>query len=744
MMRSFIFILFAFLVLDLNAQYLISGKVTDKSNSPLAGATVYLPDLNKGTMTDASGNYTISDLPEGKIKIQFSYIGYINVLETVIIEKPVTEMNVALETTTVTTDEIVISAGSSSTQHENAVKIESLKLDLSQVKVTSNFTETLTNIPGVEMISKGAGVSKPVIRGLSMNDILVLNNGFRFENYQYSDHHPLGIDESGIEDVEVIKGPSSLLYGSDAIGGVINFIREKPAPLQTIEGDYNLKLFSNSLGYANNFGLKGSSKHISGGMRFGQKSNADYLQGGGIFVPNTRFSEYSVKLNAALTGKAGYSRWFYDYGKQNYGLAEPEAFTFVTERGRKINAFYQQFGTHMLSSQNKLYLGKMKLDLNPSFQNTELIHFGESGNYEIQMRLATFTWETKLYLPSGKNAEYIAGYQGMYQDNLNLNNRDTKLLPDASILNNSAFFLIQQTLIEKLKLQAGLRFDRKSVSTKPVGTYDQPAYRPAVDRNYDSFSGSAGFTYNFSESFLVRSNVASAFRTPNLAELTSNGQHELRYEIGDENLSPEKSYETDLSFHYHIDNLTIDLAGFFNHINNYIYISPTADTSANGIRIYRYEQGNSYLYGAEAGFHFHPQGAKWMHLLATYSSVKAKQENGNYLPFIPADRLYAEFRAEKKKLLFFNDAYFSIGATNVFRQDHPAPLETGTKGYSLADITFGGKLKIMARELSLDLSASNIFDTKYIDHLSTLKETGYFNQGRNIALSVRLPFEINK
>ena len=204
-------------------------------------------------------------------------------------------MNINLNSTTIEAGEVVISGGYNSTQHDNAVKIDVLNLNPLTIKNTPNFSEVLTRVPGVDMISKGSGVSKPVIRGLSMNDILVLNNGVRFENYQYSSHHPLGIDEFGIEDVEIIKGPASLLYGSDAIGGVINFIKEKPAPVNTISGDYNMQLFSNTLGMTNNFGIKGASKKFFGGIRIGQKTNADFLQGGGDFVPNSRFNELSFK-----------------------------------------------------------------------------------------------------------------------------------------------------------------------------------------------------------------------------------------------------------------------------------------------------------------------------------------------------------------------------------------------------------------------------------------------------------------
>jgi iron complex outermembrane receptor protein len=744
MRKTFFFCAFILLFYDLYAQNLLKGKVTDQDKLPLSGATIFLPELNKGTMADKNGLYILSGLPSGKIKIQVSYIGYNSKIETILLKDSETELNVTLETTTIRTEEIIVTGGYSSTQHENAIKIEALKLEYSDIKPTPNLTDIITKIPGVNMISKGSGVSKPVIRGLSMNDILILNNGVRFENYQYSDHHPLGIDEFGIEDIEVIKGPSSLLYGSDAIGGVINFIKERPAPIGTIEGDYNLQLFSNTLGISNNFGLKGSSQHLFGGIRLGQKSNSDFLQGGGDFVPNTRFKEYSIKLNTGFTGSSGTFRLFYDYSRQNLGLAEDEAIESIAKRGRNLEIFYQHFNTHLLSTQNKLYLGKMKLDINSAYQNTELIHFGEPSVYEIQMRLATLTYDAKLYLPSDKNSEYIIGYQGMYQNNLNLNERETKLLPDALIFNNSIFFLLQKTFFSKLKFQTGIRFDDKSINTIALGDAGQSDYREALGKRYNSLSGSLGATYTITDNLLLRYNFASAFRTPNLAELTSNGQHETRYEIGDKNLVPEKSYEFDLSMHYHIDNLTFDLAGFYNSINNYIFISPTGDTTSNGIYIYKYEQNNSYLYGAEAGIHFHPESMKWLHLLTTYSSVTGKQKNGSNLPFIPAKKIYMELRAEKESLAFLHKAFLMVTSTSVFKQEKIALEETSTNAYTLMDISIGGQIKVRDQFISISLGATNIFDRLYIDHLSTLKEVGFFNPGRNLTMTLKIPFIIRK
>ncbi len=728
-----------------NAQNKISGKIVDQDSLPLIGATVFVPDLNKGTVSNAKGSYELSNLPSGNIKIQFSFVGYTNRIETFVLNGENLELNVTLKQTIIDAEEIVITGGYNSTQHENAVKIDVLKLSPLTIKNTPNFTETLTQVAGVDMISKGSGVSKPVIRGLSMNDILVLNNGVRFENYQYSSHHPLGIDEFGIEDVEIIKGPASLLYGSDAIGGVINFIKERPAPVGSIVGDYNMQLFSNTLGLTNNLGIKGASKRFFGGIRVGQKTNADFLQGGGAFVPNSRFNEMSIKTNVGFTDKIGTFKLFYDYNNQKLGLVEDEAIDAITVRGRENKIWYQKLNTHLLSSQNKLYLGKFKLDINSAYQNTELIHFGDLNVYEIQMKLATLTYEAKLHLPSKENSEYIIGFQGFNQTNANLNSRETKLLPDASTNNYSAFGLLQYTFFKKLKVQTGVRYDAKSISTKAIGLPADPlTYRPAIDKSYGSFSGSLGSTYNFSEELLFRVNFAAAYRTPNLAELTSNGQHELRYEIGDQNLVPENAYEADLSIHYHKDNYTFDIAGFYNMVDNYIFISPTGDTTVSGIDIFRYKQANSVLFGGEAGLHIHPKPIKWLHFKTTFSSVIGKQENGDFLPFVPAHKLKFELQTEKEKLLFLHNAFISVNTTTAFNQNNAAPDETPTKGYTLLDLSVGGNIRVRNQFFTLSLSANNVLDTKYIDHLSTLKEVNLYNQGRNISLSLRIPFDITR
>jgi len=723
------------------AQNTISGSIQNSQNQPLEGASIFISETHQGTVSDANGLFQLNHLPNGKITLQCSFVGYANHVETVQLSGQPIQLQIILMESAIESEEIVISAGYNTTQHDNAVKIEVFKVHPMEVKITPNFTEMLTKIPGVDMISKGSGVSKPVIRGLSMNDILVLNNGVRFENYQYSSHHPLGIDEFGIENVEIIKGPASLLYGSDAIGGVINFIKEKPAPVNSFKGDYNTQFFSNSLGFNNNIGLKGASEKFFGSIRLGQKSNADYLQGGGIFVPNSRFNEKSFKSNVGLTNTLGTFKLFYDFNQQRLGLVEDEAIESIETRGRKVEIMYQGFNNHLISSQNKLHLGSYKLDVNGAFQNTELAHFDEAGGYELQMQLQTLTYETKFYFPSLKKSEYIVGFQGFNQKNININDRETILLPDAVTQNYSIFGMMQIQPVEKLRIQTGLRFDTKSIETEAVtDEITSEIIRNALDVSYQSLSGSLGLTFHVNDDALIRGNIASAYRTPNLAELTSDGPHELRYEIGNSALDPEKSWETDLSFHYHKNDFTFDVAAYLNTIKNYIFIAPTGLNTDDGLPIFQYQQADSKLYGGEIGIHYHPENLKFLHFETTFASVVGKQNDGAFLPFIPAQKLNFEVRAEKEKLAFLNNTFVAFSVQNAFKQENTADDETLTDAYSLFDASMGGSIPWQKQDINIQLSVTNIFDRKYIDHLSTLKEVGLFNPGRSFNISLRIPF----
>jgi len=719
------------------AQNSIKGRVTDKTNSEaLSFANVYLPEHNKGTLTDKNGEFVLTNLSKGELKIQFSYVGYKTVIKTIFVENTETILNIEMEPAILQAEEVVVSGGTYSTQHENAIKIDLIKSKEIASIGTPTFIEALANVPGVDMIAKGTGVAKPVIRGLSMTNILMLNNGVKMENFQFSENHPFIIDEFGIDHVEIIKGPASLLYGSDAVGGVINVVKEKPAPIGKILGDYNMQYYSNTQGVVSNLGVKGSSESIFWGLRGGIKSHTDYRDGNGDYVPNTRFNEYSFKANLGINKSFGLFRLYYDYNRPKLGMCVSDAVTLTTENGRKNKIWYQDLTNHIISTRNTLFFKKYKVDLNASYQmnNRKLQTDKNKPFFEmVDMDMNTFSYEVKTYLPSTENSEYIVGLQGASKTNRN-HKAPNHILPDANVNDFSAFGLAQHTFFKKLQTQAGIRYDFRSIST------EAETNKEAVNTNYGNISASLGATYEVNKNILLRANFASAYRTPNIAELTQNGMHGARYEQGNPKLKSQRNYEADLSAHFHSKYLMVDVSGFYNSINDYIFIAPTDDTIASGDKIYRYSQTNSEIYGGELAIDVLP--FDWLNFKTSYAYLIGKQDDGSNLPFIPQNKLRFELKFQKQKLVFLKNTFLKVGGLYAAKQNNPAMFETKTDSYFLLNAGIGTDIKWANQIVSLSVKANNLLNETYIDHLSTLKGMGYYNIGRNISVNLKIPFRI--
>ncbi|MEA3495452.1 MAG: TonB-dependent receptor [Bacteroidota bacterium] len=733
----FIIMLFAMMNQIGFAQNSIKGRVTDKTNNEaLSFANVYLPEQNKGTLTDENGEFALTNLPKGEFKIQFSYVGYKSIIKTIFANNTETILNIEMEPTVLQAEEVVISGGTYSTQHENAIKIDLIKSKEITSIGTPTFIEAIANVPGVDMIAKGTGVAKPVIRGLSMTNILMLNNGVKMENFQFSENHPFLIDEFGIDRIEIIKGPASLLYGSDAVGGVINIIKEKPAPTGKILGDYNMQFHSNTQGVVSNLGIKGSSENFFWGLGVGAKSHADYKDGNGNYVPNTRFNEYSFKTDVGINKSFGLFRLYYDYSQPKLGMCVGTAVPLTIENGRENKFWYQDLTNHIISTRNTLFFKKYKVDLNAAYQmNNRRLQTDENMPFfeMVDMDLNTFSYEVKTYLPSTANSEYIVGLQGANKTNRN-NEAPNHILPDADVNDFSVFGLAQYTFFEKMKAQAGIRYDFRSIST------EAEINKEAVNTDYGNVSASLGATYKINKNILLRTNLASAYRTPNIAELTQNGMHGARYEQGNPNLKSQRSYEADLSTHFHSKYVMVDISCFYNSINDYIFIAPTDDTIASGDKIYRYSQTNSGIYGGELAIDVMP--FDWLNFQTSYAYLIGKQDNGNYLPFIPQNKLRVELKFQKQNLAFLKNPFLKVGGLLASKQNNPAMFETETDSYFLLNAGIGTEIKWANQMVSLSVHANNLLNETYIDHLSTLKGMGYYNIGRNISVNLKIPFGI--
>ncbi|WP_372753574.1 TonB-dependent receptor domain-containing protein, partial [Labilibaculum sp.] len=544
----------------------LSGTITDAENGmQMPGVSIFIPELQKGSVSQSDGSYLLENLPKGKITIQFSFIGYESKIEIINISKEYSELNIAMQFTSVTTQDVVVSGGFPSAQHENSIKISLLSKQELELLATPSLGEKLASIPGVDVISRSPGISTPVIRGLSLNNILFLNNGVRLENFQFSSDHPFLVSDQGADRIEVIKGPASLLYGSDAMGGVINILREKPAPSNTLQADASSQYHSVSEGLATNVGVKASYKNWFWMLRANQQSHKDYKDGSGEYVPNSRFNSKGLQLGLGLVKNIGSFKIYYDYLRPKLGLTNATSIDLVNTDNRKNYYWYQNLSQHLISLRNRLFLDNYKLEMNAAYQFNQRRLNGnpESENFRlVDMNLNTFTYDSKLYFPSSESNQFLVGIQGMHQSNTN-HEAPNRIIPDAQIDDFSVFTLFKKEL-NNIGLQLGVRYDHRSLyvpeqesaghsheESEEEEDDDHDEETIHINRTFDNLNASLGATFHLSENLFLRSNFASGYRAPNLAELTQDGLHNDRYEEGDPNLDPQKSLESDLGIHYH-------------------------------------------------------------------------------------------------------------------------------------------------------------------------------------------------
>jgi iron complex outermembrane receptor protein len=717
----------------LYAQNSVSGTVTNMTNQPVSGVSVYAPELHKGTTTDENGKFSLTNLPNGTVKLSFTFVGFITQNKTIKGLEKENTLDVILEETIFQMDAVIVSTAFNKIQSQNVMKVEHKTIKELQQKGTATLIEGLATIPGVSQVSTGTSIGKPVIRGLSGNRVLVYSQGVRMENQQFGDEHGLGLNDAGVESVEVIKGPASLLYGSDALGGVLYFNPEKFADANTFKANFSQKLFSNTLGSNSSLGLKTSTENWKFITRGSYNTHSDYRISGGDRVTNTRYNETDFKSGIGYNNSRFSSILRYNYNKLDLGIPEDG----IAEQTSSKNTVFPRQGVfnHLLSLNSVIYLKDSKLDFDLGYVANDRSEFEDSDVAGLRMKLKTFNYDAKYHLPKMGKLESILGIQGMHQTNSNLG--EEYLIPDATTNDFGVFGTINYEWDNNSALQAGLRFDNRKIATTENGIVGEEGYFKAVDKSFDSFNASLGYKRNLAEDLTLRLNLASGFRAPNLAELTSNGVHEgtNRYEVGNSDLKTEQNVQSDINLEYNNSHFEFFVNGFYNHINNYIYTAPTG-TQRDNNDVFDYIQNNAKLYGGEIGLHFHPHPLDWLHYETSFETVTGKKQNGDYLPLIPANNWSNTIRTEFRIKNWFEAGYATLNFTSTFNQNNVSGFETESNGYTLVNLGFGGTVKLGETVFDINLNGNNLFDKSYIAHLSRLKNDGIPNIGRNIVLGV--------
>ncbi|MGN7514288.1 MAG: TonB-dependent receptor [Allomuricauda sp.] len=751
MKQFYISVLLALTSIYTYSQNTLSGNISDaETGEPLEQVSVYIPQLENGTVTDADGNYTLKNLPEGNYKLVISYIGFETYSTSFEISEGSNQFNYQMFPSVIEMDEVVLSTPFHKLQRENVMKVEQKSMEELKQQGGITLSEGITNIPGVSSVSTGVGIGKPVIRGLSFNRVLVYTQGVRLENQQYGGEHGLGINDAGVSSVEVIKGPASLLYGSDALGGVLYLNPEKFETSGETSGDVNMRYFTNTLGYNANAGFKTSGEKLKFLVRGAYASNADYETGDGTSVTNSRFNEADLKTGLAYQTAKFKTELRYNYNTADLGIPEEIG---VQNNDREPLEPYQELSTHILSAKNNFFFRKSSLEATfgytvnnrKEFEEHHEEHAGEEPVEEhaeeeegaaLDMKLSTFNYNIQFNPQWGKMTT-IFGVQGMHQTNENFG--EEVLVPNA-ITNDFGVLATSHIHFTKSDLQIGLRYDLRSINGEASGIEGDEEYIPALDKNFNSFNAALGYRMDLTNNIMGRLNLATGFRAPNLSELSSNGLHSgaNRVEIGNPELDSEQNFQIDLALEYGNRHIEAYVNTFYNIVNDYIYLEPTGEFRELD-PVYDFQQQNAILYGGEFGFHLHPHPIDWLHLESSYDIVFGELKDNSNLPLIPANRWTNTFRVEWKKRNQDYKCYAFVTLQTFFDQNKVADFETKTPRYNLFNVGFGGDMKIFNQKVGYSITGNNLFDKNYISHLSRLKADGIANIGRNISFNLNVP-----
>ncbi|HEY0091220.1 MAG TPA: TonB-dependent receptor, partial [Flavobacterium sp.] len=449
-------------------------------------------------------------------------------------------------------------------------------------------------------------------------------------------------------------------------------------------------------------------------------------------VTNTRFNESDFKSaigygNSDFTSVVRYNFNRLDIGIPEQGIGEQSL-------SQKVQFPKQAVDNHIVSMHNNLYLNRFKLDADFGYILNDRSEFEDSSDATLHMKLQTYNYDLKLHLPKTQKFESIAGIQGMFQENSNFGQE--LLIPDATTFDLGIFTTANYTW-NKNVLQGGIRYDNRKISSNEHGGDGEENYFRKLNRSFHSFNASAGLKVAPVNNLTVRLNLASGFRAPNLAELTSNGVHEgtNRFEVGNVDLKNEQNYQVDLNIEYKGSHFEFFVNGFYNHITNYISTRPTGEFVEDD-QVYLYVQDDSLLFGGEAGIHLHPHPLDWLHIESTLESVTGKSANGGYLASVPANNWTNTLRTEFKNRNWLSEGFARIELQTTFAQANVSGFETASDGYTLLNAGFGGQIKIGDIRFEANLNGNNLLDAFYIAHLSRLKSDGIANMGRNIVIGI--------
>jgi outer membrane receptor protein involved in Fe transport len=707
----------------------VSGRVSDPSGQPIAQATVSIVELNRATMTDQSGSFQFGTVPAGRYNISARRLGYAPAASTITVGDAPSVVTLRLGSGAQQIEPLNVTA-TRAPEAALASPLPTSVLTGDQVDREGgvSLAHSVAKLAGVRNVSTGQELGKPMIRGLFGPRILVLADGSRLEDYSWSDEDGPSIDARIAQRIEVIRGPASVLYGSDALSGVVNVIPGE-VPFSA-DGAKQRRQAIEAYGASNNIELGGAAMAEGSQSKYGWR-----LMGTGRFsqnyqtpdgqMPNSSFWAFNGEGAFGIRGDRDNTVFRGAHYGGEFHLLEATG----PEAGDPNGGPVRQTMDDRLQVTNNHLFGSLRLETKAQFQRHSLTEVsddcvpapGQTTCVKVKDRpafglvLNTGTVDVLAHHTAGDVLNGTIGVSGTAQ--ASSSSGPIFLVPSATI-NSAAAFAFEQLTAGQFTFVAGARGDSRHLSSDA-----QPEIGQAADsRSWSAASTDGGIVFRPIPELALVANYGTGWRSPTLFDLYANGPNlaEARFEIGDPTLSVERSRNLDGGFRLEAARIRADVSVYQNRVDDYIFTTPTSATQS-GLRVFRHEQTDARLTGAEASVE--ARLTDRLTIRGSHDFVNGDDRRaGTPLPLIPPSRTILGATVGVGRVGSWQGV--SVGGDLEInqRQTRLNPNDFATDGYTLLNLDLSSERTVRARPVRLDLDIRNALNTSYKDYLSRFKE----------------------
>ncbi|MGB1241960.1 MAG: TonB-dependent receptor [Chitinophagales bacterium] len=763
----------------------INGIVLGEDKTPLPSANIILLPDSLQTTSNIDGRFTFKNLSKASYELRTSYIGYKS--DTTYVKNGRSkEVKIFLYPDNKILGTVVVSEEHA--KQEETLQTEHIHEDFFQKNLEGSFAQSIEKIAGISAINVGVGIAKPVIRGLSSNRIIVNHQGIKQESQQWGSDHGLEIDQFDVERVEIIKGPGSLQYGSDGLGGVINIMPSKLLPQNSFKGSILGVHKTNNEHWGGSAKLGFNINNWFLTARYSRQDFADYQVPTDLFIyndfelpiinnrlKNTAGQESNVSISAGTSKEWGITRLLYSHYSLNAGLFSgavgvPRSYALNDDGNyRDIDVPQQKVDHYRMSLNQTFFFGENHLVLDvgfqrnlrqelsqPEFHSIPLSQLEDPNDkLAVELQLETFSIASHyeyVLRPDWKN---IVGMNAQWQHNQR--GGFEYLLPDFRTFRGGIYAISEKEITENWLVNGGLRLDighnhteffRQYVWDSNENITDSLISVP-TDDIFFNWSASMGTNLTFLEGkWMLKANLGKSFRVPYPAETVSNGIHHgtFRHEVGTPDLKSEHGYQLDLGAYWNFENFEGSLALYFNYFDNYIYLGPTFPARFSQLpeagQIFQYRQDDAIYTGFELQWDW--EILSKLNLKQAIDFVQSYNPKTSLaLPFTPQPSIKTNFTFSPFENKWIEDFYIELShqyhfaASGSLRIDRS---EQATPAYQLWGLGIGSDIHIGQQKININCQVQNMLNNRYLSHLSRYRIINVPEQGRNIVLTVKVPF----